>query len=534
MAGDSIEAARRSLQACMSNLTEQDRFSLSKFGDKTIHRSKSLWKGTEPSKLAALRWIASLDADLGGTEMAAALVDTFALSSNHAADVLLVTDGDIHGVDEVIELAKKSGHRLFIVGIGSAPSEANLYRIAEETFGACDFVASGEDVGSAITNMFGRLRASALQDIKVSWPKGCVVNWSSPMQRIAYDGDTIHAFARASGHIAGEVVLSGNNEAGLPIQVGRVSLLDASATDNRDLSRLAVSAYINQLIQNEKSQEDEGQRLAIRYQLVTPKTNFFMQIDRGEHKADVMPELHKVVQMCPAGFGGLGSAIESTRFRPTVTVIEPLFGSCASDHPAPFMDQGQYDLPAGFRLARSSRFTPSKGDVPLSLRKQSPDQWSYAGWSLDIRDARLFVNSQNSTKGLTPLGVREWVRHTSAENWPKKYVDLVHMGVPWEAVEWLELVLAAEAEAAEEAAVSSFLYAFVSQSIGQALARVICEYTESHLTDDGFLVGHDLNEINLNMLVFADVMNAIESAADGCWPTCVFDMEHALPLPVEL
>lgn len=517
MAGDSIQAARRALQAFMSSLTEQDRFSLSKFGDKTEHRSKTLWKATEPCKLAALRWIASLNADLGGTEMAGALAEAFMLSSKSVSDVLLITDGDIHGVDEVIALAKKSGHRLFIVGIGSAPSESHLRRMAQATFGACDFVAAGEDVGPAITNMFGRLRASSVEDIKESWPDCCSVRWSSPMQQIAYNGDTIHAFARVSGDLAGELVLTGSNEDGFPIQIGTVSLSDAATTNNADLSRLAVSAYINQLVQNEKNQDDDGQRLAIGYQLVTPKTNLFMQIDRSEHKADVMPTLHKVAQMHPAGFGGFGSTIENTRTRPTITVIEPLFFRSASD-PAPFADFGQYDLPAGFRSARHSA-----QNMPPFLRKQASEQWCYAAWRLDTHDARLFAHTQEF-KGLTPLGVREWVRHTSAEKWPKKYADLAQMGVPWEVVEWLELLVALEAGAAEEAAVSSFLYAFVSQSVERALAKIILEYKGSRSADDDLPIEHDLDIINLNAFVFADVMRAIEGSVMGSWPLCVLDM----------
>ena len=48
--------------------------------------------------------------------------------------------------------------------------------------------------------------------------------------------------------------------------------------------------------------------LAVAYQLVTEKTNFLLVHERAEgEKAINMPELQKVQQMVPAGWGGMGS-----------------------------------------------------------------------------------------------------------------------------------------------------------------------------------------------------------------------------------
>lgn len=72
MAGDSIDAAKRALQAIVQQLGAGDRFSLSRFGSTVEHRSRGLWKATETTKLAAQRWVGALKADpLGGAEAAA-------------------------------------------------------------------------------------------------------------------------------------------------------------------------------------------------------------------------------------------------------------------------------------------------------------------------------------------------------------------------------------------------------------------------------------------------------------------------------
>ena len=87
MAGDSMKAAKRALQAIVDQLGLGDRFSLSRFGDHVSHRSRGLWLMTDTTRLAAQRWVGSLVANLGGTEMALALTSTFALAQIGRAHV---------------------------------------------------------------------------------------------------------------------------------------------------------------------------------------------------------------------------------------------------------------------------------------------------------------------------------------------------------------------------------------------------------------------------------------------------------------
>jgi len=140
MAGDSIDAARRAIKGIVSGLVKQDKFSLSRFGSTFEHRSRGMWSGTAQAKASAMRWIDNVHADLGGTEMASALVSTIAIATVDKADILLITDGEIEGIDEVIDVAKKSRHRVFIVAIGASPAENHLRRLATETEGFCGVV----------------------------------------------------------------------------------------------------------------------------------------------------------------------------------------------------------------------------------------------------------------------------------------------------------------------------------------------------------------------------------------------------------
>ena len=148
MGGDRIAAARRALHEVMKELSEQDWISYSRFGSEVKHELS----GLQPCNAAAIKQVAGLisntDADLGGTEMNAALISTFELgmsrsfktlftksesqnqNSNQSKDVLLITDGDIWHVEAVIELAQRSGHRIFAIGVGSAPGKTDSHNAA--------------------------------------------------------------------------------------------------------------------------------------------------------------------------------------------------------------------------------------------------------------------------------------------------------------------------------------------------------------------------------------------------------------------
>jgi Ca-activated chloride channel family protein len=302
MSGGSIQAARRALMAIVKKFNTGDKFSLSKFGSSVEHRSKSLWTASEQSRLGAEKWIGELQADMGGTDMLDAIESTFALAHSSPCDVLLITDGQIHGVDLMIKKAKDSKHRVFSVGIGSSPSENLLRRLAVETNGACDFVATGEAVEPAIVRMFNRLRSPAVTKVSVQWPEGFTPKLLTKVDTTAFDGDTLHASAWFSTKPIGRITLLGQLVGQDTVQeLGSVEINQTVATSTA-LSRLAAAGQMQHLASATKAT-----KLALDYQLVTEHTNFLMLHERSaKEKASNMPELYKVKQMLPAGWGGAG------------------------------------------------------------------------------------------------------------------------------------------------------------------------------------------------------------------------------------
>lgn len=419
MAGDSIDAARRALQSIVSRMGAGDRFSLSRFGTTVEHRSRGLWQLTEVTRLAAQRWIGALRADLGGTEMESALASTFALGAGASSDVLVVTDGEISAIDATVESARASGHRVFVVGIGSSPAESHLRRLAEATGGACDFVAPGEAVEPAVLRMFARLRSPRLDALRVEWPGGAQPRWTSALPRSAFGADTVNVFALFDAPPEGEVRLLGVRAQGDAAEEAIGSArVNAVAEPIDALGRIAAHARVAELGTEDVAQ---ARRLAVAYQLVTDLTNYLLVVERAEgERATDMPELRKVAQMVPAGWGGTGSV--------------------------------QFDA-----------MLAAPASAPMLMRTRGLPVAAAAGGAPG-RLMKMQANSAAEAAAMAPAGTPRalgaWLRKTPASAWPTSYAALGAQGIPQEVVDWLELVMAAldGRQRTEATVVASFLH----------------------------------------------------------------------------
>lgn len=458
MAGDSIDAARRALQAIVLQLRDGDRFSLSKFGNRVEHGARGLWSATDVTRLAAQRWVAELDANLGGTEMEAALRSTFALSPTVTSDVLLVTDGEIHAIERTVDAARKSGHRLFVVGIGSSPAEPLLRRLADETGGACDFVAPGEAVEPAVLRMFGRLRSPRVTALSVAWPEGVHPAWVAPLPASAFDGDTIHVFALLPGIPAGEVRLRGAVDGGTaPEDVGCLrfgDVIDAGDT----LSRMAASVRLRTVQgASDRATATAQAQLAVAYQLVTDGTNFLLTHARADgEKAVDMPTLRKVAQMVPAGWGATSTVTANRLARP------PMFAQAfLARRPDDAPDVLPSIVPAAQYEASSIEFYAAL-DTPAFLGRSERDDAPLGDRVMDVDPGHPFDRTAGGAGAeFDPLGLREWLRASPPALWPTRHDELVDIGVPLIVADWLAWFMAApdRAALAERVVVTTFLYA---------------------------------------------------------------------------
>ncbi len=304
MNGDSIEAARRALHLVFADLASADRFSFTRFGSTVVHEIDTLVAADPPALSKAAGRAAAMRADLGGTEMQGALQSVFALgaadgNAEGGADLLLITDGEVWGVDALVAEAQRARQRVFVVGIGNAPAEGLLHALAEATGGACEFVAPNEDAEAAILRMFARLRAPRIARAGIDWPQSPA--WVSPLPRGLFGGETVHVWAGFDALPAGDVALR-LVPADTDSTLRASTALPSPIADGATFARMAAAARL-------PAADAEAQlALALRYSLLTDRTNFIVIHARADgERAEALPELRKVAQMLAAGWGGVGS-----------------------------------------------------------------------------------------------------------------------------------------------------------------------------------------------------------------------------------
>jgi Ca-activated chloride channel family protein len=196
MSGPSIQEARSALALCLRALQPGDRFDIIRFGSSFQAMFGQLRPYDAASCAAALTWAAETDANLGGTEILAALKAAVRGATGGARrDVLLLTDGEVSNEPEVIHLAAENagGTRISTFGIGHAASATLVRGVARATGGFTASILPGERVEAKVLRTFGLLRATPLPvRVGVEGEVGATAD-------IAYGGELFRTFYRING-----------------------------------------------------------------------------------------------------------------------------------------------------------------------------------------------------------------------------------------------------------------------------------------------------------------------------------------------
>lgn len=308
MAGDSIAQARRALDGILQQLRPDDRLALVAFGSTTRSLAPRLLPCTRRNLAAARAFTGALDADLGGTEMGAALHAAYQLLDGSApADLLLITDGAFAEWSALVGDAQRAGHRVFTVGVGSAVGEACVRELAERTGGACELVAPREGMAERIVRHFERLRAPRARSATVHWPEGSTALHPARLGAV-FEGDTVIASAVLGASFEGGAVRLEIETAQGERFEQSIALSGPVASGADDgISTIARCAAATGLADGDAA---AGAATALRYRLLSPWSNWLVVAKRetGAQAAGV-PALRKVPQMLAAGWGALGSVL---------------------------------------------------------------------------------------------------------------------------------------------------------------------------------------------------------------------------------
>lgn len=417
MSGASLQSAQQALRHGIASLRSGDQFSLSRFGTEVQHRSRALWTTTPASLQAAQEWVDHLAADLGGTEMSRALASVLALPADGPCDVLLVTDGQIHGVTELIETARAGRQRIFVVGIGPAVPEAMLRELALQTGGASEFVTHGEAVGGAMRRLFARLREPGCTGLRLRLPQDAGEPiWASAPPDIGFPGETLVLRLWLERlPTEGDFVLEGLpsdrlGQADEPVELARLPVSALDEVGER-LPRMLVAAELAQVVHAQAPGSALPPALLERVlaaRLMSSGTRFLMVDERQDVPPVLtMPRQQVVPQM-------------ATPILPSVT---PFSRACRSPMrlamPSAPMTEADREAQAA-RQAAAKR----EGDAIREMmdRRHNPGRFS-------ARAARSVPSDEGPQRAGSPSGFVQGVMSARSSRTPLDWTDLQRMGL---------------------------------------------------------------------------------------------------------
>lgn len=393
MQGDSIEQARDCLGWLIGQLGSADKVSFTRFGSSVEHDHPALQACSTVYRQVLKSSVRKLAANLGGTEIDAALKEVIAISDDETEEskdavILLITDGEVWNIDETIATVRASGHRIFAVGVGSAPAESLLQDMAEVTGGSCEMVTPRESMQKAVERLLARLRQTQAvdQDITCSAP----VLWHSQPTQHAAPGEALMLWSQVRLQPAERSSLK-MEQTFFP-EDKRIQF-NVEWDSSLELSRIAAAFRLHDM-----SRAKEREALALEYQLVSSETNLILVHERIEaEKAQDLPELHQVRPMLAAGWEGNGTVHQVNAMH-----LQVLRTGCDN---IPFeIIQEHRSMEFGIDSASSStRYSKAAPAMWRSNRTRSAaqvDGMSSAG--MDDIEIPAFLRKQTSSSDETP------------------------------------------------------------------------------------------------------------------------------------
>jgi len=296
MAGDAIAQSRRALAVAVDGLADGDRLQVMRFGSEHIPWFRRPLALT-PAVRASVRELAdTVAADLGGTEMGAALEAAIAQLGQadpaRARAVILVTDGAVQPAE--IAQARRSAQahdiRLFVVAVGSAAGTEVLAPLAADTGAMLERAIPGEPIDVCVARQLRRAREQHALELAPRWPEGAQPLAGEP----AYPGDAITVAALLPATVRGELTLV------VPALDVATTLPLPEATEAP-----ALRALLGQR-RHDAAEREAQAALALHYGLLTGDTAaVLVHAHADDERPDTMPRTVAVAPMLPAGMFAL-------------------------------------------------------------------------------------------------------------------------------------------------------------------------------------------------------------------------------------
>jgi len=176
MAGEWLEQSKKSLKYIVNSLNQGDRFNIVQFNTDADAFEDKLLDATKENKAKAISYIEDLEAH-GGTNLADAVSlgsSMFQAESKRPSYMIMMTDGEPTvgktGHKEIANLLlSKPDLRVFNLGIGYDINTQLLDKIASNHHGTAQFVEPGENLETALSGLYDKIRNPIMSDVKIAY-----------------------------------------------------------------------------------------------------------------------------------------------------------------------------------------------------------------------------------------------------------------------------------------------------------------------------------------------------------------------------
>ncbi|KAL7639853.1 UNVERIFIED_CONTAM: hypothetical protein RMT77_009266 [Armadillidium vulgare] len=172
MRGSKIAKAKNTLLLLLKSLPSECRFNVVSFGGRfeTLFESSSECY-TEKNLNEALELQKTIDADMGGTEIFAALLDVYSknLIPGFPRQIIILTDGEVWNQDQIFDIIERHADetRVFAVGIGDGASTALVEGMATAGKGRHEMVAHEDQLQIRVMGLMVNMLQDCIKDLNV-------------------------------------------------------------------------------------------------------------------------------------------------------------------------------------------------------------------------------------------------------------------------------------------------------------------------------------------------------------------------------
>ena len=401
MEGPAMNQARQAVEACLGALSSDDQFGIVAF-DNTVESlaGERLLNGSGASRDEARRFLSGIEAR-GGTELAAGLMVGVRMLGAEGGEVLLLTDGQVAGTENILASARATGVRLHCLGIGSASQDRFLTLLARETGGVSRFVTPRERVDMAALELFASIGRPVATGLSV---EAVGSTFAPTPPAVVFAGTPLLLFGELNGETETAVRLSWDGTSGrrsldLPV---RLAISDeAESVKLLQGSRLITD--IEARCGSGETSREEGRRrrallkLSVRYGLACQHMSLVAVVRRQGDQPGEVPK----TMVVPVG---MPQDVEFDSYFGCQTASSSFFGMPEFKSPAPNID----------------RYSAAEFALPT---RQKTDHSRYCAEEMDYSDRVMACysdrsfggneNDDNKDNKKVKDGVKGWLRSLS-------------------------------------------------------------------------------------------------------------------------